>query len=130
MTGPRLFTGLVLAAALAGCGGDSGTKYGASFESPSGVEEGDAIEVGGKEVGEVESVETEQLRRGPRFDGVEFVIEEGGPSLRRDAALLARSGRIDLTPGRPAAPPLNEGDILPRAQTGIAHNPGGAGGGR
>ena len=125
----RLVIALALAAALAGCGGDSGKKYGATFQSPSGVEEGDAIEVGGKEVGEVESVETES-RGGRRFDSVEFAVEEGGPTLYRDAALLARSGRIDLTAGRPSAPPLNEGEILPLSQTGIAHNPGGMGGGR
>jgi hypothetical protein len=120
-----------LVAGLAGCGGgDSGTKYGAAFQSPSGVQEGDAIVVGGKEVGEVENVETEQRGRTPRFDAVEFVVEEGGLSLHRDAAMLARSGRIDLTPGRPAAPRLNEGDIIPLAQTGIAHNRGGGGGGR
>ena len=125
----RLALALVLGAALAGCG-ESGTKYGATFQSPSGVEEGDAIVVGGKEVGEVESVEVEKRGGGRRFDSVEFSVEDSGPSLYRDAALLARSDRIDLTPGRASAPRLNEGDVIPLGQTGIAHNPGGVGGGR
>jgi hypothetical protein len=121
---------LAAAVLVAGCGGESGTKYGAAFQSPSGVQEGDGIVVRGKEVGEVESVETEKRGGTSRFDSVEFVVEESGPSLHRDAALLARSDRIDLTPGRPNAPPLNEGEIIPLSRTGIAHNPGGAGGGR
>ena len=43
---------VALAAALAGCGGEeSGTDYGATFQTPSGVEEGDKLVIGDEEIG-------------------------------------------------------------------------------
>ena len=104
------------AAALAGCGGDSGMKYGAAFQAPSGVEEGDELVAGDEEVGEVQKVENR--KRGTlEFEQVEFTVEEGGPTLYRDASLVARGDRVILRPGTPGRPPLVEGNILPMAQT-------------
>ena len=104
-----------LAGALAGCG-DSGMKYGAAFQSPSGVEEADQVVMGDEEVGDVETVKPRTL--GTRqFEAVEFTVEAGSPTLYRDASLVARGDRVILRPGTPGAAPLAEGNILPMAQT-------------
>ena len=107
----------VLVAALAGCGGEeSGTGYGAAFQAPSGVEEGDEIVIGGKEVGEVEKVETKKLNT-LEFDAVEFRIDEAGPRLYRNVRLVARGDSVRIDPGDAERPPLVEGNIVPMTQT-------------
>ena len=93
----RAFAAALALAALAGCGGDSGAEYGATFQSPSGVEQGDEVVV--------------------RGDEVEFRVEDAGPRLYRDAGLVARGDQVALMPGSATAPPLLEGQILPMAQT-------------
>ena len=98
----------------------SGYRVEAVFKSSSGLRQGSPVRVAGKDVGKVVEV-----RRGPGDTAVVVMrIEEPGRPVHTDATARIRPRvfleggyMIELSPGSPSAPELDDDGTLPLAQT-------------
>ena len=94
----------------------------AAFVDGSGLAPGSPVRIAGVEVGEVTAVE--HTRPGARTVTATLAIKDSGRPLHEDATAAIRpriflEGNffVDLGPGSPDAPHLDEGDVIPAGQT-------------
>jgi len=94
----------------------------AAFKESSGIKRGSPVRIAGVEVGEVTGVEA--TGKGADSATVEMAIRNEGRPVRRDATAKIRpriflEGNffVELSPGRPGTAELDDGAVLPVAQT-------------
>jgi phospholipid/cholesterol/gamma-HCH transport system substrate-binding protein len=94
----------------------------AVFETSNNLRPGSPVRVAGVDVGEVRGVE--EVREGEEASVVIMRIHKEGRPLRQDAEMAIRpriflEGNffVDVTPGTPSAPELEDGDTIPIQQT-------------
>lgn len=96
-------------------------EFSASFESAANLKAKSPVRIAGVNIGKVTKVEPITAERGAK---VTMEIEETGLPIHRDATVKIRpriflEGNffVDLAPGSPSAPVLEEGESLPVQQT-------------
>jgi virulence factor Mce-like protein len=94
----------------------------AQFDNAVNLRKGSFVRIGGVNVGKVVGIE--YLRKGDRGAVATLRIDEVGRPIHKDATLRIRPNIflegntfIDLKPGSPSAPAVDDGDTIPLAQT-------------
>ncbi len=97
----------------------------AQFDNATNLRQGSFVRIGGVNVGKV--VKIEHLRAGDRGAVATLRIDEVGRPIHKDATLKIRPNIflegntfVDLRPGSPSAPTLDDGDTIPASQTSLA----------
>jgi phospholipid/cholesterol/gamma-HCH transport system substrate-binding protein len=116
---------IVLAVGVMAVGGESKlfarkVSYRASFSSTDGLIEGSPVKMGGVQIGTVLEL---RLPTDPGATGVEVRlgverayasrVRQGSAAALRFLQYLSGEKYVELTPGDPERPPLEEGDLLP-----------------
>ena len=94
----------------------------AQFDNATNLRKGSFVRIGGVNVGKVVKIDT--LRKGERGAVATLRIDEVGRPIHKDATLKIRPNIflegntfIDLRPGSPSAPTIDDGDTVPASQT-------------